>query len=171
VSAWRIILATLVIFAAGLVTGSLVVHHSEAVQQHAQDQPHPGEGFRPWMAGTNHEPPHFAWPVGVPPRGSSREFLDRLDAELKLTPEQRDHIRKILDDGQECAKECWKKIEPDIHKAMDDTREKIRAELTPEQQVKYAELFKHRPRPKRGDDPDGPPWHSGGSTNTDVEAR
>lgn len=163
---WRIILATLVIFGAGIVTGTLFMSHSQPAPVHTPDTALPPP--RAFAGGTNHEAGRFAalMGVGMQPRGSTKEFLDRLDAQLKLTDVQREHIKKILDDGQEHTKDCWKQIEPEVRKEMRDCRDKIRAELTPEQQVKYAELFKPRPpRQRRPDDLPNLERRAGASTN------
>jgi Spy/CpxP family protein refolding chaperone len=67
----------------------------------------------------------------------SNQFLQRLDAELHLTPEQRDAIQKIITDGQNL-----------MHKTMLDARLEIREQLTPEQRSQFDELVKrppHRP--------------------------
>lgn len=169
---WRIILATLVIFGAGIVTGTLFVSHSQPQPPpvHTADTAGPMPPPHPWAGGTNqnHEAGRFGalMGVGMPPRGSTKDFLDRLDAELKLTGVQREHIKKILDDGQEHTKDCWKQIEPEVRKEMRDCHDKIRAELTPEQQVKYAELFKPRqPRPRRADEGPNLERRMGASTN------
>ena len=151
-SIWRIILATVVIFGAGIVTGTLLMRQAQPAALHAPESFLPGGPLHPGGGGPNHEPPRFAWMAGMPPRGSSKAFLERLDAELKLTDTQREHIKKILDDGQDRTRECWKEIEPQVRKEIHDTSEKIRAELTPDQQAKFADLFKPKPHPRKGGD-------------------
>jgi Spy/CpxP family protein refolding chaperone len=80
-------------------------------------------------------------PLPVPLK---KDFIDRLDRELKLKPEQRQRIEKIITEGQECTKKIWQQVEPDMHKTLVDTRAKIRAELSAEQQVRFEELLKQR---------------------------
>jgi len=167
VNVWRIILATLVIFGAGIVTGTLFMSHSQPAPVRTAETAPPMPPPHP--ANTN-QMPRFAMLGGVPPRSSTKEFLDRLDAQLKLTDVQRERIKKILDEGQERTQECWKQIEPEVHKEMHDCREKIRAELTPEQQIKYAELFKPRPpRQRRADEAPNLERRMGVSTNAPAQ--
>jgi Spy/CpxP family protein refolding chaperone len=80
----------------------------------------------------------------------SKEFVQKLDDALKLTPEQRDAIEKIIADGQEKNHEIWTNITPQIRKVMQDARQQIREQLTPDQRKKFEELLKqfrlqHRP--------------------------
>jgi hypothetical protein len=142
----------MVIFGAGIVTGTLIMRHTQPVPPRIADTVPPTGPQHPAGAPGDREPPRFAWLMGVPPRGSSKDFLDRLNAALQLSDQQRERIKKILDDGQDRTRECWKQIKPEFDQAMHDTREKIQAELTPEQQTKFTELFRPRPRPKRPDD-------------------
>jgi Spy/CpxP family protein refolding chaperone len=162
VKTWNVILATLVIFTAGIFTGALLVIISE--RAHA----HPHRAQAALVAGrtepsTNavREPARLALPFGISAkRGTPKDFLDRLDSELKLTPEQHAQIKKILDDGQQHAAQIWQTIAPQIREEMKSAREQIRELLTPEQRARFEELMKFRP-------PKGPetPLSGGLSTN------
>jgi len=70
-----------------------------------------------------------------------RDFMDRLNHELDLSPEQHEHIEKIVSEGQDRTRELWR-VE------WIETRQRIRKELGPKQQAKFEELFKSRPREK-----------------------
>ena len=71
---WKVILATMVIFGTGVVTGGLLVRHAD----HGRDR-------RPQRAGG------VVHPAQAAPAGVMRiEFLRRMERELDLTPEQRD---------------------------------------------------------------------------------
>lgn len=141
---WKVILATLVIFGAGVVTGALLVKNSQHASQAAVQPPRNPE-LRPEAdaRGTNR-------PSGGPKMpGMRRDFLKNLDRELALTTEQRGRIEKILCEGQECTKQLWDKVEPQVRAEWNRVKEAIRAELTDEQKEKFDEFMK---RPHKSED-------------------
>jgi hypothetical protein len=139
VNSWKVILATLVIFGAGVVTGALLIGYS-------------GKTLRGKIltSGTSHgtnvvNRDKIQPPLNGPLR---KDFLDRLDKELKLSAPQRERIEKIISEGQENTKELWSLVEPDIYAEMAGAKARIRQELTPEQQTHFAECLKKRPAAK-----------------------
>ena len=140
-SPWKVILATLVIFVSGVVTGALVT--------------------RKWPPPTQPQPPknpRMAAPPGPTGPGSlwhqqQKDFLRRLEKELDLTPEQRGRIESILKESHERTRVIRKKIEPELREEMKKVREQIRAELTLEQQKQFEESLKPKP-PRKEDKPD-----------------
>ena len=66
-----------------------------------------------------------------PPEILSKRFLQQLDGELSLKPNQREAVEKIIEDGQNL-----------MRKAVQDARLEIREVLTPEQRVMFDELVK-----------------------------
>jgi len=124
---WKVILATLVIFVAGLVTGVLVVWHSGNVfaspSQRQPGTPHPG-------------------PV-VSPYGLRLDFLRRVERDLNLTAAQREQIDKLLRESQERSRKIMEPVAPQIREELDQTRQEFRKVLTPEQGAKFDELLKH----------------------------
>jgi Spy/CpxP family protein refolding chaperone len=144
VNSWKVILATIVIFGAGVVTGGLLVNyvdHSRPKNQHrpqAIADAHPQE---------NHDQPHTQ--DIPPPRLAERmgkQFVQQLNDTLQLTPEQRAKIEKIIADGQEQNREIWTNVAPKMRAVMQEVNQQIRAELTPEQLKPFEELLKHPPR-------------------------
>ena len=121
-SPWKVILATLVIFCSGLVTGAVLVKQF-STKPHTQ--------HRVQQAGNQPAPP-AAW------HNQQRELMRRMDKELNLTPEQRDRIDKILRESQERTKPIREKIAEE----MKSVREQIRTELNPEQREKYEASLK-----------------------------
>ena len=71
-----------------------------------------------------------------------KDFLNRLSHELKLSSEQRERIERIVSEGQERTRELWR-----VERV--ETWHRIRKELTPEQQIRFEELFKSQPRDSR----------------------
>lgn len=125
-NSWKVILATVVIFGAGVLTGGLLVNH--VVREN-----------RPLPAPRSPE----TW---------RRDFVGHLDKALKLTPEQHAAISKIVAEGQDRNREIWRQ-------EMEQVHQRIRAELTPEQQKKFEAMTKqfapHGPPQDRP--PAGPP--------------
>lgn len=83
-----------------------------------------------------------------------------MQKELDLTPAQREHIELYLRESQDQTKQLWDSIAPrasDVHRKL---RERIRAELTEDQQKRYEEVFKSRGTNR----PSGPmsrePWNT-----------
>ena len=127
---WKIILATLVIFGAGVVTGGLLVRHSSQ---------------------TSISPKRIQRMTPAPSVAGTRlEFLRRAQRELGLTPEQRQKIDLILKESQERTRKLMQPIEGDLRQELQQARDRFRETLTVEQQTKFDELVK---RPQRMRDP------------------
>ena len=150
VSPWKVILATVIIFAAGVITGGVLVHK---VQRPERPRPLP-----PFARPQQGPPPE----VMPRPWFARREFLDRMDHQLNLSREQYDRIAKILQDSQERTRRIVGRVNPEIQEELRHVRREIRAQLTPEQAKGFEELqheLRGRPRPP-GDNPEtrrGPP--------------
>jgi Spy/CpxP family protein refolding chaperone len=155
VNSWKVILATMVIFGTGVVTGGLLVRSAD----HGRDR-------RPQRTGG------AARTTQPSPAGVMRmEFLRRMQQELELTPEQRDPIDKVLKVGQERVKKLMETIEPRRREEYKKTIDEFRKVLTPEQQTRFDKLLKQqqqrpreqrkaaspRERPSQGRSPTNPP--------------
>jgi len=124
VSPWKVILATLVIFIAGLVTGAIGVQRLLKSNR----PPLRAEMMQPWMLRDN--------------------FRVELERRLQLTPEQSEHIEGITREGQERVREISSLVTPEMQAELKAVREEIRETLTPEQRVKFEEMLRtRRPRP------------------------
>ena len=137
---WKVILATLIIFGAGLVTGGLLSKRCNrpADKPLADTTTVVDSGAK----GTNRVIPP---PAQIP--GMRKDFVKRLDLELHLAPEQREHIDKIMADGQEHIKLLWDQIAPQCSAQWHETLDKLRAELTDAQKIQFVEFMKN-PRKK-----------------------
>src|SRR4051812_4691261 len=131
VKIWKVILATLVIFGAGVITGGLLVNHVVKIKKTANKPAPPLQALTPWQQ-------------------RSRDLLHRMERELDLTPEQRQHVEKIIMESQERTRSLWKPIAPQMNREMVRVREEMREELTPEQRKRFDELLK--PRQKKQDE-------------------
>ncbi len=134
---WKVILATLVIFLAGIVTGVVLVRQSAGIY---------GRPARP--NSTRNGP--------ATPGVMRVEFLRRMQRELNLTPEQHDRIEKILKQSQEHSHHIMEPVLPALQEEFQRTKEEFRQVLTPEQQRKFDELLKHPPRSRESRHPNGP---------------
>jgi hypothetical protein len=134
VNSWKVILATMVIFGAGVITGGLLVRHTGGGK--------PGRSFRP--SSTNAAAQNFNQA-----QMQRMEFLIRANRELELTPEQRERIERILREGQEKTRKLWEGVAPEMRKELQLVRERIKVELTSEQRKRFEELLR-RPRPGPG---------------------
>jgi Spy/CpxP family protein refolding chaperone len=130
VNTWKVILATLVIFGAGVVTGGLLVSYAVHSNPVAGFRPNPGPAAQPnatnpWMQ-------------------RARELLRRMDRELDLTPEQHQHIEKLIDGSAERTRSLWAPIAPQMNKEIQKLHRDIRDELTPDQRKKFEQMMKLR---------------------------
>ena len=147
-NSWKVILATLVIFGAGVVTGGLLVNY--AIRSNG------GVGSAPGVAtAANPQQRPFQMPALTPWQLRNRDLVHKMDRELDLTTEQRDHIAKIIADSQERTRALWKPIAPQMNRELQRVHAQIRDELTPDQQKKFDEIMKPRGQ-KRSDDSFGP---------------
>jgi hypothetical protein len=125
VNTWKVILATMVIFGAGVVTGGLLVRHSESIR--APRAPRGAVVNRPGQ------------PLSA--GGMRLDFLRRAGRELNLTPEQRERLDKIIKESQERTR---KVTSPFLREELQRTRTEFREVLTPEQRPRFDELLKHQ---------------------------
>jgi Spy/CpxP family protein refolding chaperone len=121
-------LAAVVIFAAGVVTGGLLV-------QQTRPRPTP--------------------PGGIPFLGRV-EAIGRTVNQLDLSPEQRKRITEIVRNGRERIADYFVILEPDIQQVFRELRQQIQAELTPAQRTEFEELFRKRQQ-RLPDRRSGPP--------------
>ena len=125
-NSWKVILATIVIFGAGVMTGGLMVRYTENRQTPAR--PHNGNATRaaaPFSAG-----------------GLRLEFLRRAQKELDLSAEQRERIDKIIKESQERTRKIMEPIQPELQGELRETKERFLEVLTPEQRARFEELIK-----------------------------
>jgi Spy/CpxP family protein refolding chaperone len=140
-NSWKIILATLVIFGAGVVTGGLLVNYVEHTYLEDTRRLPPEASPRPQGGGHDQSrPANLSKPRA--PEMWSQEFVGRLNKTLQLTPEQRDAIQKIIADGQRQNSEIWSNAVPQMRQVMQEARQHIRELLTPDQRKQFEALFK-----------------------------
>ncbi len=136
-NSWKVILATMVIFGTGVVTGGLLVRHS--VRPLPQRIP---VAVRPVVAQS--------------PGGMRIEFLRRIQRDLDLTPEQRERVDRILKESQDRSKKIMEPVAGDLRQEIQRTKEEFRQSLRPEQRARFDELLKHPQRPRQPQHPGNP---------------
>ena len=151
-SPWKVIMATAVIFGTGSVTGALMIKRQDRVQG--------AQGYAVLPGVTNSAAPGVAF---TPPgwQLQSKEFLRRMDKQLQFSPEQRQHVEKILAESQDRTKPLWEQIAPQLRDELKRVREEIRGELNPEQQKKFVRMMKLRAQAK----PEAAPRRRPAATN------
>jgi len=110
-----VVLATIVIFGTGVVTGGLLVKKSMPI-------PPSGEPFL-----------------------NRFEMAHRAVNQLDLAPEQRLRVHRIIRDKQELIADYFKILEPDVQDLFKQMRKQIFEELTPPQRQRLEELMRQRP--------------------------
>jgi Spy/CpxP family protein refolding chaperone len=129
VNAWKVILATIVIFGTGVITGALVFRQTQTINAPAQHKPL-GPGRPPLISAA----------------GDLRlEFLRRAQRELDLNPDQRERIEKMIKDSQERTRKLMEPVAPEIHAELQRTKDQFLEVLTPEQRIRFERFIKRRP--------------------------
>lgn len=131
---WKVILATLVIFVAGVVTGGLLVRRSQ----------HTGVAHRQRFAGEVRTSVNSPSSAG----GMRLEFLRRAQRDLDLSPEQRERIDKLLKEAQERTHKIMEPVNPELRRELQRTRDEFRSVLNLAQQAHFDELVKRQQRPR-----------------------
>ena len=136
-NSWKVILATMVIFGTGVVTGGLMVRHTERgrVNRPQANQP----GLRRDQATSS---------------GFRVDFLRRVERDLDLTAEQREHIDHILKLSQDRTHKIMEPVFPLIRQELESTKAAFREQLTPAQRARFDELLKQQNQRR---DPKQPP--------------
>ena len=110
---WKVILATLVIFVAGMVTGGLATKR-----------------LQPEVAATK-----------APPSLQRFDLLRRMEKRLELSPAQQERIEQIVRESQERTKKAWEQVRPIIRDEFQRVQDRIREELTPQQRKTFEKLL------------------------------
>lgn len=117
---WKVILATIVIFAAGAFAGGMFVKSRVRIVEAVK-------------------PP-------IPPILAQQRFQARLKKELALEGDQTNRIDKIFAESNARIDIIWKLLGPEMQKELREVHENIRAELTPVQREKFEQLLKQSHR-------------------------
>ena len=149
---WKIILATMLIFGTGVVTGGLLVRHANhIVPGVAQQMPVP-----------------LPKPIHPITAGAMRiDILRRLERDLDLMPDQKERIDKIIRESQDRSHEIMEPVAPQLREELQRTKDRFRAVLTPPQQARFDALLKQQQKPH--EKPRGPRDRTIPSSNAPIE--
>ena len=132
---WKVILATMVIFAAGVLTGV-------AIDRRTSPKPElqrlGTNAIRTDLQAANRIIPSLI--------AQRANLIRNVQRQLDLTPEQRVRIEQILRDSQLRMKPIVDKISPDLREEFRFTTLAMREVLTPDQRRQFDELMKPRNR-------------------------
>ena len=129
VNAWKIILASLVIFATGVVTGGITVTLGKRLAEKREQAPQ--KSMAPWSSERMEQ--------------QQRDLMRRMDRHFSLSPEQRDQIRGILQESHQRIQSAWEDVAPVAQDELKRMRTRLREALTPAQRQRFDETFKSRP--------------------------
>jgi hypothetical protein len=138
VNSWNVILATIVIFGAGVITGGLLVNHVE----------HPAGVHRPMVIRPPESTNDSEIPVPMRAQILNKQFVGQLSEELQLSKDQREQIGKIIAQGQQSTRDLWKLVGPQFRLISQNTRMQIRNVLTSEQRKQFEILMKQQRHPQ-----------------------
>lgn len=131
---WKVILATIVIFGAGVITGGLLVNHVA----------HPAHPFSIYSPHPPKQPIYDTMPEQLRPEFLTTNFVKQLDDNLNLSPKQKEQIRKIIAQAQQNTHDLWKLVAPQFQLVFRGTRQQIRDVLTPEQKKEFEFLMRQQ---------------------------
>jgi Spy/CpxP family protein refolding chaperone len=128
VKPWKVILAAIVIFAAGAMAGTALTRKA------------PRQDRARWTnTNTVNLPP--APPNFVTMR---MEFMRQAERQLELTPEQKTKVEQILTDSRQRTRQIMDKLTPELRDELKQTTLAIRETLNREQREKFDKLMRNR---------------------------
>ena len=128
VNAWKPILAAVVIFAAGVVTGGFVVDFGA---------PKPPRAF-PRERG----PRNAEHPPGSRTEGQLNWLMKRIQRDLKLTDKQAATVESAFKASREEMKLTFEELRPRMRASTEKLKEKLRGDLTEEQLAKFEKYLR-----------------------------
>ncbi|MDB4745664.1 hypothetical protein OAG52_00595 [Verrucomicrobia bacterium] len=148
-NAWKVILAALVIYVAGIVTGNFASGLAKGTPEDSQGQ----QSARP-----------------RPPR--MHDLVRRMESRLHLESEQTEKVRKIVEASQERMRTLNDELRPKFETESQSMRLEIEALLSEEQLAKFDEVFERSGiRPSRGPGGRGPGGRGQGGGGRRGEGR
>ena len=119
---WRILVAVLLIFAAGLATGRL----SARWENRTAKSPNPG------------------WP------GERVDFLRKIGNKINLTQAQHDKVEAIVKESRERTHKIVEPMRASMKQEFEEVKSRILAELTEDQRKDFERLWAERRKSKAG---------------------
>lgn len=154
IAPWKISGVALLLFAAGVLTGGLLLPR---VFHPPHDHPPRGGPF-PENRRRNDKA------SARPPGWQRMEAIRRLEEQVQLRSDQQDRIRSLIRESEQRIRADWEPVAPRIQAEIRELRKRIDAELDPQQRQRFDALLERRepgasPRPQRR--PETPPDNRG----------
>jgi Spy/CpxP family protein refolding chaperone len=150
VSFWKPILAAVVIFAAGVVTGGLTLDLRQGGPSDAALADDPGSAGTP-PQGWSRGPREGSLREGPPREGLGmgrerhlEELCKRMEKDLGLDRDQREQVEVVIRETHERVRALVEGMRPKTQAEFRKMEEEIKALLTPEQAAKFDELAEQR---------------------------
>ena len=132
VNAWKPVLAAIVIFAAGVVTGSLVLDVAT---------PQPARAFpRTFNPDRNHHGAEHRH--GSRMEGQLNWLMRRIQRDLKLTDKQTAKVEAAFKESREEMKVAFEELRPRLRASTEKLKDKLRGDLTEEQIEKFSKYLR-----------------------------
>ena len=147
----RIVLAALVIFAAGVLTGGVGAGLAgRIVREHPRNNS--ASVLAPVLAPSSTGGPsnRTTGALAKPPGNAQLEAMARWSQELNLNPAQRERIESVLREAQGRLRELWVPVAPRARNEIEAARRDIEALLSPDQRARWDEARRRRGVPKPG---------------------
>ncbi|MDP7050151.1 MAG: hypothetical protein QF721_11915 [Verrucomicrobiota bacterium] len=123
-NAWKPILAAMVIFAAGFVTGNFVADHGVSKPPRAVPREHGPRGPGSRMEG------QLNW------------LMKRIQRDLQLTDAQAVKVESAFKASREEVKTYWEEMRPRMRASTEKLKETLRGDLTEEQIAKFEKYLR-----------------------------
>ena len=128
VNAWKPILAAVVIFGVGVVTGSFVVDPGAS-------RPHRAFPRERGPRNAEHRP-------GSMMEGQLNWLMKRIQRDLKLTDKQAAKVESAFTASRDEMKTCWEEMQPRMRASTEKLKESLRDDLTEEQIAKFEKYLR-----------------------------
>ena len=128
VNAWKPILAAVVSFAAGVVTGNFM-----------EDR---GESKPPRAFPREHGPRNAEHRPGSRMEGQLNWLMKRIQRDLHLNDAQAAKVESAFKASREEVKLCWEEMRPRMRASTEKLKETLRGDLTAEQNAKYEKFLR-----------------------------
>jgi hypothetical protein len=89
--------------------------------------------------------------ISLGPAWARLEFIRRIQSHLNLTASQQTNIDIIVSEGQNRLRVLWDPIAPQVQEELQQVRQRVLAELNPDQKILFERLSQQR-SPRRTED-------------------
>ena len=137
----RIVLAALVIFAAGVLTGAVGAGLAGRI---LRQRPQSGDLSSPVTAPAAGASNRSAGVLAKPPGNAQLEAMARWSRELELESAQREQIEAILKRAQSQLRDLWVPVAPQARSHIETARYEIEGLLSAEQRRRWDEARRRR---------------------------